>query len=93
MIRTAIISIDARGSGAMRHSMRYPRWQQPLEAAILEFDPPHLRAKLDRVAQAISDRLQELSSDLEITSREEVVALGEELTIVRILEKHRMLML
>jgi len=77
----------------MDQGIKYPRWQHPLEAAILEFDPSQLRTKLDSARQAISERFHELASDVEITSRNELVALAEALTIVRVLEKNRMLAL
>ena len=77
----------------MEPEMKYPRWQRPLEAAILEFDPPKLRVKLDSAEQVISERFKELSSDEELTCQEELVALAKAFIIVRILEKNRMLVL
>ena len=77
----------------MDPEMKYPRWQRPLEAAILEFDPPLLRAKLANAENIISERFQELAADMETARRHELRALVEGLTIVRILEKDRMLVL
>jgi hypothetical protein len=77
----------------MDPEMKYPRWQRPLEAAILEFDPPRLRAKLANAENIISERFQELAADMETAGRHELLALVEGLTIVRILEKDRMLVL
>lgn len=77
----------------MEPEMKYPRWQRPLEAAILEFDPPQLRVKLASAENMISERFHELASDMETSRRHELLALVEALTIVRILEKDRMLVL
>lgn len=55
--------------------------------ANFEFDPPKLLEKLDCAEQVISETLKELASDVELPSRQELVALAKALTMVRILEK------
>ena len=44
-------------------NLKYPRWQQAVEAAILEFDPTALKIKLQDAETAISKRLVELTSE------------------------------
>ena len=70
------------------------RQRSRLQATLANFvfDPPKLREKLDCAEQLISERLKELASDVELPSRQELVALAKALTIVRILEKNRMLL-
>ena len=41
-------------------NLDYPTWQEPLAAAILEFNPRQLPEKLQRAEGAIAQRLQEL---------------------------------
>jgi hypothetical protein len=69
----------------MNHQLQYPRWQVPLEDAILEFDPPLLRAKLQKAEKAVSERRRELDSDREACNRDEQEALADALTLIRIL--------
>jgi hypothetical protein len=47
----------------MKWPFKYPRWQLPLEAAILEFDPMRLREKLRKAELAISNRLEEVATE------------------------------
>jgi len=73
----------------MKHQLQYPQWQRPLEDAILEFDPPLLRAKLQNAERVVSARLRELDGDLQTCSRDEQEALADALTLIRIMEKDR----
>jgi hypothetical protein len=45
----------------MNLDLKYPQWQNPLAAAILEFDPHQLVAKLQRAEDAIANRIQEIA--------------------------------
>ena len=64
----------------MAWKLKYPRWQEPLTAAILEFDPQQLPAKLERAEQAIDSRLQELA--IEQDNQEELRLLSDGLSII-----------
>ena len=77
----------------MNHQLQYPRWQVPLEDAILEFDPPLLRAKLQKAEKAVSERRRELDSDMEACNLDEQQALADALMLIRIMEKDRMAIL
>jgi hypothetical protein len=67
--------------------LKYPRWRQAVEAAILEFDPTQLEIKLQDAERAISKRLVELTSEKK--SEEELEALSDACSTIRILQKHR----
>jgi hypothetical protein len=41
--------------------LKYPQWQQSLAEAILEFNPQHLREKVQRAEEAIAKRIEELA--------------------------------
>ena len=41
--------------------LKYPKWQEPLATAILEFNPQQLPAKLQRAEEAIFNRIGELT--------------------------------
>jgi hypothetical protein len=41
--------------------LKYPEWQKPIQAAMLEFDPQHLRNRIASAEAAISARLAMLS--------------------------------
>jgi len=72
----------------MHTDLKYPQWQAPLFAAILEFDLRKLSERLRLAEAAISNRTDELTS--EQTSREERRALADGLCIVRMLRKDRL---
>jgi hypothetical protein len=44
--------------------LKYPQWQEPLAAAILEFNRDLLREKAQRADEAISQRIEQLAFDL-----------------------------
>jgi hypothetical protein len=72
----------------MQTDLKYPQWQAPLYAAILEFDLRKLSEKLRLAEAAISSRTDELT--FEQTSREERRALADGLYIVRMLRKDKL---
>jgi len=43
--------------------LKYPQWQEPLAEAICEFNPEHLRQKVQRAEEAIVRRIEELAFD------------------------------
>ena len=43
--------------------LTYPQWQEPLAAAILEFNPQQLREKIQKAEEAIARRIDELAFD------------------------------
>ena len=43
--------------------LTYPQWQEPLAAAILEFNPQQLREKIREAEEAIARRIDELAFD------------------------------
>ena len=47
----------------MSLELKYPRWQEPLAAAILEFDPQEKSLKIQRAEEAIASRLEELGRE------------------------------
>ena len=68
--------------------LKYPQWQEPLAAAILEFDPQRLHEKLQRAEAAIVNRLEELA--LEPGNQLERLALFDGLSILRRVEEYRL---
>jgi hypothetical protein len=69
----------------MSEDLKYPKWQQPLAAAILEFDPRQRLAKVQRAERAIVGRYEELS--FEMRNQEELRLLSDALAIVRDLKE------
>jgi len=69
----------------MIRELKYPEWQGPLQAAVLEFDPQHLREKVERAKEAVSGRIQELLQDNE--DQDELQALSDGLATIQILQK------
>jgi len=43
------------------HDLKYPEWQRPIQAALLEFDPQKLQERIALAEAAISARLDRLS--------------------------------
>jgi hypothetical protein len=66
--------------------LKYPRWQQAVEAAILEFHPTQLAIKLQDAERAISKRMVELASEKK--SEDELQALSDACSAIRVLENH-----
>ena len=69
-------------------NLDYPTWQEPLAAAILEFDPRQLPGKLQRAEEAIATRLEELR--LAGTAGQEVRLLIDGLSIIRGIKQERL---
>jgi|HubBroStandDraft_4_1064222.scaffolds.fasta_scaffold86833_1 hypothetical protein len=72
----------------MSQKLKYPQWQEPLKAAILEFDIPQLPGKVQKAEEVIADRIQELSFDQ--GNEEERRALSDGLSIIRSLKQGRL---
>jgi surfactin synthase thioesterase subunit len=72
----------------MNMGLKYPRWQEPLAAAILEFNPQLLPGKLERAEEAIANRIDELLSEND--SEHERRALLDGLSIVRSVKRDRL---
>jgi hypothetical protein len=60
--------------------LKYPQWQEPLVAAILENEPKRLQEKLHHAKELIGKRLDELKAE---RSDEEFRALYDGLTLIR----------
>ena len=65
--------------------LKYPQWQKPLKAALIEVDPRELRAKVQVAEMAISSRMQQLESAS--VSKDELCALAEALSAIRVMKK------
>jgi hypothetical protein len=72
----------------MSQELKYPQWQEPLRAAILEFDIQQLLGKVQKAEEVIADRIQELSFDQ--GNEEERRALSYGLSIIRSLKQGRL---
>jgi hypothetical protein len=68
--------------------LRYPQWQEPLAAAILEFDALQLRGKLQKAEDAISKRFKEL--EFEKDNQDELRALADGLFLIKSVRKDRL---
>ena len=68
--------------------LKYPQWQEPLGAAILEFDPQRLHEKVQRAEAAIVNRLEELTT--EQGNQLERLALFDGLSILKRVKKDRL---
>ena len=67
--------------------LKYPKWQEPLATASLEFNPQQLPAKLQRAEEAIFNRIRELSFEKDA---KEGRLLPDGLSIIRSLKEHRL---
>jgi hypothetical protein len=72
----------------MDMGLKYPLWQEPLAAAILEFNPQRLRGKLEKAEEAIANRMQELVP--ENGNEHERRALLDGITIVQSVKRDRL---
>jgi len=70
---------------AMNKDLKYPNWQEPLIAAILESNPSRLFAKIQKAEAAIDTRFQELA--VASDSLEESRLLSDGRSILQDLEK------
>jgi hypothetical protein len=71
----------------MNGYLNYPQWQEPLQAAVLEFNPRQLPEKLQRAEEAIADRVRELASQGDCHERR---ALADGLSILQGVKKDRL---
>jgi hypothetical protein len=69
-------------------NLDYPVWQEPLAAAILEFNPQQLPEKLQRAQEAIAKRLQELG--FAESNEHELRLLFDGLSIIRGVKQDRL---
>jgi hypothetical protein len=69
-------------------NLDYPVWQEPLAAAILEFNPQQLPEKLQRAQEAIAKRLQELR--FAESNEHELRLLFDGLSIIRGVKQDRL---
>ena len=63
--------------------LKYPTWQEPYRAAVIEINPRFLKQKIEAAEQAAKLRLQELENSAD--GREERIALTDALTALKIL--------
>ena len=69
----------------MSLELKYPQWQKPLKAALIEVDPRELHAKVQMAEMAISSRMQQLESAS--VSKDELSALADALSAIRVMKK------
>lgn len=81
MHHEGIIAMPSLG----RMDLKYPQWQEPLAAAIMEFDAQRLPGKLQKAEDAIATRLQKLASAKD--HLDEVRALHDGLWLIRDIKK------
>jgi len=65
--------------------LKYPTWQEPYRAAILETNPNLLKHKIAAAEQAVTLRFKELENSA--NRREERLALTDALTALKILRE------
>jgi hypothetical protein len=63
--------------------LKYPSWQKPYRAAVIETNPKLLKQKIAAAEQAAKLRLKELENSAD--HHEELVALTDALTALKIL--------
>lgn len=72
----------------MDWNLKYPNWQEPVAAAILEFNPMQLLAKMRKAEEAIANRLRELA--VEKNNDEERRLLSDSLSVLRRVKEDRL---
>ena len=72
----------------MDPGLKYPGWQGPLHAAIVELETTKLRERLETAEVAISNRTQELATQCD--SEDELRALAGGLYVIRMLRNDRL---
>jgi hypothetical protein len=65
--------------------LKYPEWQQPIQAAMLEFDPQRLHTRIATAEAAISARLAAISEDP--ASEAERLAIQDGVRLLRFLRE------
>jgi surfactin synthase thioesterase subunit len=71
----------------MGQDWKYAKWQQPLAAVILEFNPQQLPARAKRAEEAIASRFQELRFE---KNNEELRLLWDGLSLIQSIKKDRL---
>jgi hypothetical protein len=66
----------------MNAQLKYPEWQEPLKAVVLEFDTQRLRENLQKVEAVMTARSRELGDELQ--------ALNDAFITIRILRNQRL---
>ena len=83
------LSQSAAANGAvMDRSFKYPKWQEPLAEAILEFNPQQLRTKAKRAEEVIARRFHELA--FEKGNQEALRLLSDGLEILQSVKRRRL---
>jgi hypothetical protein len=72
----------------MQQQLRFPLWQGPLHAAIVELNRARLREKLDAAEVAMSKRFQELAHRADTSDERRSIASG--LYTIRMLRDSRL---
>jgi hypothetical protein len=57
-----------------KDGLKYPRWQEPLQAALIELDQQRLPEKVAAAETAIVQRLQELADSADSTEERQALA-------------------
>jgi hypothetical protein len=65
----------------MTQSLEYPRWQEPLLAELLEFDPKQLCAKVMKAEDAIDKRIKKM--EFAMDGKRELRLLHDGLSLIR----------
>ena len=71
----------------MSLQLKYPRWQELLAAAILEFDPNQRSVKIQRAEEAIACRLKKLGDRKD--NKQEGRLLRDGISILRTMKQER----
>lgn len=56
------------------NGFKYPQWQKPLQAALIELDQQRLKEKVAEAEAAIVQRLQELGDSTDSTEERQALA-------------------
>ena len=72
--------------------LKYPRWQEPYQQAILELDPAKLRQKMLDAEAAIYGRLQQLTDGKSHAdgAKEERWAIDDAISGLRVLQREKL---
>jgi hypothetical protein len=68
--------------------LRYPKWQQALQQAILELDPDKLQERVVEAERVILDRVLELQQSK--NGVDERIAIDDGLSLLRTLKRSRL---
>jgi hypothetical protein len=68
--------------------LKFPQWQAPLQALILEFDREKVQEKIREVEALIFERLQQISESND--GHTERIAIFDALSVLRIIKRDRL---